>query len=415
VAEPAPDLPDPERCSRILFVDDEQDLLDGLRDAMRPHRRRWAMTFVTSAEEGLVVLEQEPQEIVVSDLRMPAMDGATFLERVRQRSPSTVRIVLSGHAELRVVARAAGVAHQLLAKPCATEQLARVLERACEITEISGRVALNRRTVGASALPSAPHVYLELTAALAAPDAGIHEIATIVERDIAMAAKVLQLANSAYFGRRNPVKRISDAVAYLGLETLQALVLQTGAFHQFSVEPPIDGFDLDRLQRHCCRVAQLARAIGEQSDEIDGGDAFTAGLLHDIGLLILAAEAREELVAIITRAEREQRPLPAVERELCSVTHAEIGGHLMALWGLPLSVTGAVSRHHDPPPPLAALDERAAVYIANALIEEAEARDTPGAPPAAGLDPELVAAAPWAERLDAWRGLAARQLEQPDY
>src|SRR5436305_271906 len=145
-----------EDVKRILFVDDDRYLLEGLRDALRPHRRRWSMSFVGSGEEALELLATQPQDVVISDLRMPGMDGATLLARVRETTPAAVRIVLSGQAELRMVARAAGVAHRLLAKPCEIDDLTRVIERSCALQGISLRVEMNRRLAGASALPSVP-------------------------------------------------------------------------------------------------------------------------------------------------------------------------------------------------------------------------------------------------------------------
>jgi HD-like signal output (HDOD) protein len=395
---------------RILFVDDEQDVLDGLRDALRPYRRQWTMTFVTTGEDALAALENAPYDVVVSDLRMPSMDGATLLQTVRTVSPSAVRIVLSGYAEPLKLARAAGVAHQLLAKPCETEYLARVITRSCAIREISTRVSLNRRTMGASVLPSVPRLYRQLTDALSSGEPSIADVCGIVEQDMAMAAKVLGLANSAYFGRRHRVTGIADAIVYLGLEALQTLVLQAGAFSEFAVNPPIPGFELDQLQRHCCRVGHLARSLLD--NDAAGADAFAAGLLHDIGLLVLATEEREELTAILVTAQRERRPVYEVERERCSVTHAEIGAHLMALWGLPPSVTAGVGAQHDVPSGDLPFDEVAAIYVANILVEEAESQITSSAVPACEIDLDYLEQVGVADRLPRWRELAARQVEQ---
>src|SRR3982074_675437 len=119
----------------------------------------------------------------------------TVLARVREHHPTPVRIVLSGHAERRTGARSAGVAHRLLAKPCEIDELTRVIERSCALQDITDRAELPRRVAGASALPSVPRLYLQLTELLRSGDGTADDAAKIVERDIAMAAKVLQLAN----------------------------------------------------------------------------------------------------------------------------------------------------------------------------------------------------------------------------
>ncbi len=389
----------------MLFVDDDRQLVEGLRDALRPFRRRWTMTFVTSAQDALDVLDDEPQDIVVSDLRMPGMDGATLLARVREDYPGTVRIVLSGQADLPTVARAAGVAHRLLVKPCEVDELTRVIARSCSLKEITERVELERRLAGASALPSPPRLYVELTEMLRTGEASVEDAARMVERDMAMTAKVLQLANSAYFCRRHPVSRVADAVAYLGLEALRALALSAETFKQFRIEPPIPGFSIDTLELHSCRVAHLAHLISMETSRAD--EAFAAGLLHDIGLLVMAAEQREALAQTIAISWRDGRPAHEVERERHGVTHAEIGAHLLALWGLPLPVTDAVAQHHDFPAAGAPFDGVAVVYVANALIEELER--PADAPPTAGLNPDYARAAGLTPRIPHWRELARSQ------
>ncbi len=389
---------------RVLFVDDDEYLLDGLRDALRPQRRRWDMTFVPGAAEAIEVLEGEAQNVVVSDLRMPGVDGAALLARVRELDPTAVRIVLSGQADLEMLARAAGVAHRLLAKPCEVDDLVEMIDRSCVLQELITRVESKRRTGGSSALPSVPRLYARLTNLLSSGEASATDAAAIVEEDMAVAAKVLQLANSAYFGRRQPVSKLRDAVAYLGLDALRALALSAAVFQEFRVDPPIPRFDLEALQLHCSRVAHLARAIAAEQEQ--PMDVFAAGLLHDVGLLVLATEDRDALTEILAAAEAEQRPTHEVERELHFCGHAEVGAHLLALWGLPYTVTDAVANHHQPPAPGAPFDSVAITYIANALIEEAESRPDADAQV---LDARFVDGAELDPHLPRWRDLAAAQ------
>ena len=218
---------------------------------------------------------------------------------------------------------------------------------------------------------------------------------------------MLQLANSAYFGRRSPVTKVTDAVAYVGLDTLRALVLHAEAFREFQVNPPIPGFDIEAVHRHCARVARLAGALLTGPG---GGDALTAGLLHDIGLLVLATRDREGLAETLAHAHEQQLPTYHVEHEQHGVTHAEVGAHLLALWGLPHTVTEAVAGHHDRRWLKLPFDAVAAVQVANALVEELEAELTPTACPASELDVEYLERAGLATRLSQWRELAASQF-----
>lgn len=393
----------------ILFVDDDECLLDGLRDALRPYRHQWSMAFTSNGEDALVKLGAEPHDVIISDLRMPGMDGATLLETVRNRHPAVVRIVLSGQAEIGMVARAAAAAHRMIAKPCETDDLARVIERSCALQELAARVDRDRSAIAASALPSVPRLYTELTQLLAEGSAGAPEAARIVERDIAMAAKVLQLANSAYFGRRSPVTRVAEAVAYLGLEALRALVLQAGAFREFPVGSRIEGFDLEALHRHSTHVARLAAALARETGA--GPDAFTAGMLHDVGLLALASQDPDGLADDLATARGQNRPTHLVELEQHGITHAEVGAHVLALWGLPHTVTEAVAGHHGGRWLKLPFDGIGIIYLANALVEELEGERTPGALPTSELDLDYLEKAGIAERLDHWRGLARQNYE----
>lgn len=405
ITAPAPGVDAPAPATkRILFVDDDEFLLEGLRDALRPYRRQWTMSFVTSGQAALNVLAAGPYQVMVCDLRMPGMDGATLLELARDLYPATVRIVLSGHADIKMVSRAAAAAHRLVAKPCETEELAAIIQRSCALQDIATRVELDPRAIGASALPSVPHAYAQLSELLRSGSAGASDIAQVINQDIAMAAKAVALANSAYFGRRRPTASITEAVAYLGVDTLRALLLHTEAFRAFRVDPPIPGFDLDELERHCTRVARLANAI--LTDTGGSGDAFTAGLLHDIGLLVLAAQAPDHLGQLLTSAHQQHRPVAEVERDQRGATHAEIGAHLLALWGLPHTVTEAVAGHHDPAWLKLPFDTVAAVHVAEILVETVEAADHRGAPATRLPDHDYLTEPTVTDRLDHWHQLA---------
>lgn len=390
---------------QILFVDDDSNLLDGLQDALRAYRHRWKMTFVSSGADALAVLQAQPHDVIVSDLRMPVMDGARLLELARDLCPGAVRIVLSGQAEVDVVVRAAAVAHRLIAKPCVAADLANVIERSCALRDMSTRVEFVRRAMGVSALPSVPRIYAELTDVLISPTAGAADVARVVERDIAMAAKVLQLANSAYFGRRSPVSNISSAVAYLGVEVLRALVLAAETFQEFIVDPPIPGFDVEALHRHCTSVARVAGALIGQHAAQDG--VFAAGLLHEVGLLVLASQNREDLAETLALAREQQHHISEIEQARYGVTHAELGAHLLALWGLPHPVIEAVARHHDDRWPDLQWGTVPALYVANALVEELEAERLPNPLCPLKLDHDYLDRVGVATSLNRWRELAA--------
>lgn len=400
--------PEQDTRKRILFVDDEPDLLESLRDALRRYRRVWRVSFAEGGEAALAALDDEPADVIVADMRMPVMDGATLLAHVRDRHPTTIRMVLSGYATPQHLTSAATVAHRLLGKPVNTDELGRLIERSCALRELTQQAEGYRMTAGATALPAQPGVYAQLTQTLADPTWQPDQVAAVVERDIAMTAKVLQLANSAFFGVGRTVSSVRDAVLYLGVDTIKSLTLMAETLGQLAPELP--GFSPERFQAHSMLTARIAGSVLPAGRERE--EAITAALLHDVGQLVLVGDDPEHWMALNAEACQRELPLHVVEQEHEGVTHAATGAYLLSLWGLPDGVVEAVAHHHEPGVlPGTTLDPVVAVHIANALAHEVTPR-IEGVPPAPPLDEELLATLGVLDRQKAWRRLAADCAEQ---
>lgn len=391
---------------RILFVDDEPNVLMGLRRLLRPRQGEWEMTFVGSGAEALAALQRQPYEVVVTDMKMPGMDGAALLSRVQERFPRAVRIVLSGYADLEASMRSVLVSHQFLAKPCDPGHLDEVIDRACSLQALLGDAALQETVGSIGDLPVLPRVYRQLTEALADPEAEIACIAGIVEQDRAISAKLLQLVNSSFFGLRKEVSDLGRATAYLGINTIRDLVLSLEVFHQFEHDERLRGFSMEREQRHALLAARIARQLVE--DKVQAEQAFLGAMLHDLGRLVMAAHLPEEFARVCEASSGSGRPLHEVEAELLGgIGHAEIGGYLLGLWGMTYPVVEAVANHHRP----ARVGSQegfgvlAAVHVAQALAEEQES----GAGALSGVDEDYLAALGVLDRLDGWREIAARE------
>ena len=246
---------------RILFVDDERSILQGLQDLLRKQRKEWDMAFALGSEAALDELARSPFDVVVSDMRMPGMDGAELLARIKEQYPSVARIVLSGHADRDAIVRALPVAHQYLSKPCSAETLRSTIERVWSLHALLAD-PITRELVGKmDKIPSPPAIYWELpTRAAANPDVGLADLGKIVEKDPAMSAKVLQLVNSSYFGTAQTVTSVPKAVTYLGLELLKVLAISAHVFGAVKMTP-IEGFSLDEMQSDSLLVAQLAKQV----------------------------------------------------------------------------------------------------------------------------------------------------------
>jgi HD-like signal output (HDOD) protein len=396
---------------RVLFVDDEPRILDGLRRMLRPQRHEWEVAFAPGGEAALAMMEALPFDVIISDMRMPGIDGAALLCRVRELYPQMVRIVLSGHTELSTALRVVPVAHQFLAKPCDAEMLRVAVERACHLKALLSDESIRRTVTALRDLPSLPRTYEALMTAVADPEVSLLKVAKIVEQDVGVSAKVLQLVNSAFFGISHSMTNIRSAVSYLGINTLKNLVLSVEIFRAFKPQGKLPGFSLEKLQYHAQLTAYIAARlpVPKHLAEI----TVVAGMLHDVGKLILAWKLSEQFEKVLGEALEARCPVYQVEERKNRFSHAEIGAYLLGLWGLPYSVVEAVALHHGPNRvPHQNFDAISAVFVANLLAHELE-ESADGGPSVYNLEnyQEEFATLGVGEMLPEWRAMAK---EVPD-
>jgi putative nucleotidyltransferase with HDIG domain len=391
---------------RILFVDDEKNVLDGLQRMLRAHRKVWQMVFVSSGAEALRALESQPFEVIVSDVRMPEMDGIQLLEHVQKHYPKMIRIVLSGYFEREAALRAAGVAHQYLAKPCDAVKLHETIDNLCRCAAILTNETARGVVSAIGSLPSPPRTYASLKQALQKPEVCLEEIGRIIQQDVGMTAKVLQMVNSPLFGLVVDITSIPRALGYIGLNTLRQLVLSVEIFQNFEPERQVAGFSLEEFQDHCRLAAKIAARLPAQADVAQ--ISVIAALLHDAGKLVLAARLPEAFEEALKKSREENRPLYVVEEEVIGSTHAEVGAYLLSLWGLPQIIVDAVRSHHRPGAGqhAAGLDVLAITHISNALARELKAGVALDAPPADVVwDPGYLEELGVIRRVGEWRRL----------
>ncbi len=364
---------------RILFVDDQPEALQALQRTFRPMRNEWETEFSASARQALQKLDSQPFDVIVSDMRMPQMDGAELLKEVRRRYPGVVRIILSGCLNPDSALQSVATAHQYLAKPCDIGKLKETIRRTCRLQDLLGSQALLRLVAGLESLPSLPGLYHKIVRQLESPHADVRKIGETVETDLGMAAKVLQLVNSAYFGLPRQIQSVVDAVVLLGIETVKALVLSCQVFSQFDAKQ-MQGIPVHQVWSHSMASAGLARRIARQAKlpgrQLD--QVFLAGLLHDVGKLILAANDPDGYREILRTAQREEVAVWKLEKEAWGASHAQVGGYLLGLWGLPEPLVEAVAFHHQPAD--ARPDNRTvlAVHVADALNHQQQSSDLSG-------------------------------------
>lgn len=326
---------------RLLFVNDEKEILRDLESGLQPCARQWQMRFVASAEEALAELAREPAQLVASDVGMPGMDGAVFLGQVRRLYPETVRFVLGRNISRGDAARVMPVAHQVLTQPHDFVTLRRAIERVTALLGRTGVPAVRQVVAAVHKLPPLPAVYHQLSSALEQPDADSAKVATIVERDPAISARLLQMANSPYYSFGHPVRSVRDAATRLGLQQLRSTVLLLAMSAMKTPLPLPKGFSIAAVQERSQRVAGLASAMLSHAEERK--TAFSAGMLHHIGYFVLAPFMEQG-----AGTPGAGKPVQQLESELLGCDHAEVGAFMLTLLGLPLPLVEAVAHHHRP-------------------------------------------------------------------
>lgn len=356
------------RPGAVLFVDDEPLLLQGLQRMLRSQRGIWTMRFAGSGQQALELLAQESFDVLVTDLRMPGMSGEELLREVQGRHPQMVRIILSGEMDSASSFTVVRCAHRYLAKPCEAEELKAALAQALSLRRWVEAQPLKGLLARIESLPSLPEIYAKLLAEIQSPCSCLRRVGELVERDVGMAAKILQIVNSAFFGLPRRVVNVQDAVALLGLDTLKTLVLSTKIFSQFDAQR-MRSLNLEVLWQHSTQAGVFARtiAVSEKLPRTSQDEAFTAGMLHDIGKLVLAQNFPQECAEVAAEATAGQRPVAEIELARFGASHAELGAYLLGLWGIGEAVVDAIARHHQALQSTGSGGLAAAVCGANAL------------------------------------------------
>ncbi len=384
----------------ILFVDDEPSVLEGLRRMLRPMRHQWDMVFARSGQEALAALAERTFNVVVSDMRMPGMDGAALLTEVTQRYPQVVRIVLSGQSSKEATLKSVGAAHQFLAKPCDPEKLKQTVNQALALRDLLADEALKQTLSRVKSVPSLPTLYTELMEELEYPDASIKRVGEIISQDPGMTAKVLQLVNSAFFGLPRQVSSSAQAASLLGTDTIKALVLGISVFSQFK-DTAVEGLEPDSVQKHSADTAALAKniAMTESADGRMADASLMAGLLHDIGKLVLAQNLPHQYRRALAGMHGSGVPLCEAECTELGASHAQVGAYLLGLWGLPEPIVEATAFHHCPRESLGdSFSVLTAVHVANVL-----AREHAGEGQDEELDHEYLTRLGLSDRVPGWR------------
>lgn len=357
----------------ILLVDDEPNVIKGMMRMLNSAPGNSKYLFAPSGSEALDILKQGEVHMIISDIRMPEMDGAQLLEQVMQMYPNIIRIILSGHSEKAMNLKAAGVAHQFLVKPCSSEMLLHTINKAFRLREYVHNEQMARFVTGLNSLPSMSTSINSLIKELNSTDPSLKRVGDIISEDLTMTAKVLQLVNSAFFGIPRKISNARQAVTLLGMNTIKALALQVGLFSTSKTRGSDDAFMADILN-HSLRVGSVAKAISlnEKREEKQADAALVGGILHDIGKVLMHL-LPEYQIQLTSEPAQEGSGNLDLEYRLFGTSHAEVGAYLLGLWGFTDDVVEMVAFHHFPGRSMDKdFSTLTAVHVANALVRGGE-------------------------------------------
>lgn len=398
---------------RILLVGlDLEPFPDGLKRLLGPDDS-WEFTLISSGREafdalaGLVAktfdgLMEPPFDAAIVDIALSDVDGTRVLEEIRLNYPQTLRFVYAPVSADSAQMKSWSTVHHFLAKPCSERILFDVLKRAFTFAQWLPNRALHGLITNLQMIPSPPSLYLDVARELESPVGTASSVGELISRDPAMTAKVLQIANSAAFGLQQQVGDAATAVMYLGVETVKSLILLAHTFAYFESFKPSQ-FSLQVLWNHLLTTAHYSRLIG--LEEGWGGErgarVFTAGMLHDLGKLVLAVNLSEQFGLALKVARENRIPLWKIERDLIGASHGEIGAALLGIWGLPTEIVEAVAWHHEPRRvPSLTICPLTIVHVANIMAHRGRQSDLDLV--ASDVDETYLADLNLADRLPVW-------------
>lgn len=388
---------------QILFVDDEPNILKGLQRSLRPLRKYWDMTFSEGAENALKLLEKESFDVIVSDMRMPEMDGSQLLAIVQEKYPAMVRIILSGHADQEMIMNSVKSAHQYLSKPCEKKVLVTTITRSCALRDLLNKKVLRDLLGGIQTMPSIPSLYARIMEELQSPDASVASVGEIISKDMGMTAKVLQLVNSSFFGIVRHISNAQEAVTLLGIDVVKTLVLGIEVFSTFKNASSV--ISVDNIHDHCVRTGVIAKEIAflEKMNKEKTDNAMIASILHDLGKLLLAEHFTDDYKTVMEITHQKGVPVFEVEKEIFGVTHAEVGAYILGLWGLPETIIEGIAFHHTPAKFIAKEFELCGLIHVGELMEYHEKHQPGSWEKLNGLDCDYMEKVGVSDRILLWR------------
>ncbi len=362
---------------QVLYVHEAPSVGQSLKRIIQGSRLDWDVSLASNGAQALEMMRQRPFDAVVCDLHLSDISGPQVLKQARDQYPQAIRLAFSNTVNKELTMEVTKYAHQFVASPADPEEIIVVLQRAFLLGASFPQENLKKLISRLNKLPSLPTLYTAIMEEIQSPQTSVEKVGTIIERDPSMCAKILQMVNSAFFGVRQNITNPVQATSFLGVETIKDLALAMKLFAQFNSQI-LKELGMGSLWDHSAATALYARTIArhENQDKKMTGNSFTAGILHDIGKLVLTENFPKPYYDAIRRSISHAEVLQDAEKSVFGVSHAEVGAYLLGIWGLPDKVIEAVAYHHQPMKAMTSgFSALTAVHAANYLDHQLHPRN----------------------------------------
>ncbi len=331
---------------RILVVDDDVHILNSMSEAFRG--TDYTIIIAESGIKALMLMKTQEIDLVISNLIMPLMDGNKLLLYIKEQFPNVIRVIMGSNTDEESVFKAIlqNVAKFYILKPWNNEKLLEYVDQVFETEDMLRSDNLLLFINNIEKLPTIETSYQKILTMIE-KDSDIGSIALEIEKDFAISTKLLQIANSAYYGLRTG--SVKHAAVYLGLQNLKSLIYSTTILNSLNSASPQDQQRVNDLWNHAALTNKLLNYMYEvfMNKKLTEA-AYSAGLLHNIGILPLIKNNIEDYGALINKVRIKSLNLIDIETETYQINHQEAGGYLIDWWKLPFPIVEAALFHHRP-------------------------------------------------------------------
>ena len=358
---------------RVLIVESDRAQMEIIQSLLGHDESLWRVELASDTVQAIELLGKRYFDLVFAGVNIIGMPGVDFLNEVWQQYPKISRFLICTLRDQELLTQCAFGLHQMIVVPCDTAVFRKTLDRCFAVEDLIGDRKFKAFALRARTFPSIPSLYFQIVKELQSQNASAESLSEIICKDLAVTTKMLQAANSAFYGLQQHVTQLKDAIVQIGLETMQTLVLSIQVFSQYDKVKPIY-FSIDSVWRHCHAVAERAKKIVLEvnGDEHLAEEAFIAGLLHDIGKVVLACNCDKQYRSTLDLAKKSNIHQAEAEMSEFGFTHGETGGYLASQLGMPIPIIEAITLHHRPSlAPQTGFNALTAVHIADVMEHQA--------------------------------------------